>query len=1046
MRSSLIAFALLPAAGASAQTLLPGDDDVIVRDWSFDADAQGWAPLNNLTPFAFADGVLRTQATGDDAHMGVTASGIDCSAVSHLVVRMRSTQSGVTQVYFTTSEHPDPADNAVPAFGVSGNNEFRVYEVAMAGQKGWSGQLGLLRLDPVNGSGVSAEIEIDYVRLIRKAPQLQLVRFAPDRVWVKPGDEVQLNLVVRDTTRGPELPGIEARFAPGAQALPMASNDGTYSASVTVKPEVSSTRCGASVWVGGRSVLMATTTVIAIDPADLPDPSGRTGVEYTRFGPAIGNGTASLLLVDLGGAQSAILRARDLESDHWLLAGVCSPLLTVAARTARGDYHSTPLLKVEERSHNRLVLTGRPDWQTPDHGPEASVSLELSVDPRRPTIQVRSSLKPENPLSLLRLSGPALLAGEGAFGDGKDCALFPGIEFLEGDQRSSDPVPVGDRLGYRPVPAPCQITVPLMAVEGGGVLCGRMWDPLQKWDGRHDLPLAEFASPNFLDRQANHLMATFVPGYPEWTAPNSRAAQTPCELSPGVAIALDEHLFAVAGGRITDAVPLWYETYGQPAPPRLAKSPEATLDDLIEGWASTCYDPTLDKFVNHWRVGQEPFASPGLKATILTHYLQTGDDRWITRCRIDPRTRYIDLLGSLFKGFAEGQPPGSIASQRLDGTWPYECPPEQAKRVEEFTGGQRHDLGEPGSTCVGLIAVQAGGILGHALSTGNADSEAAGLKALEAMSRFRVPAGAQTWEVHKDIADIYAAALAVNCFRMGYELTGERRWLNEAVYWAYTGLPFLYAYQVPGTGPGATVNIPGDPRTEGDDELQGSHPSSVVFTDPARHLTPYASIPVLGTSFYVVSWFGNVVQWCGLVWAGSVYDLLKQVDDPILKAAADGVVYSGCQQTFDRPPVVGLLPDTWHLRDNMIHPAFIGPVRVEAPLRKLLSRPSFSDSRTVVVHGPGERAHVTSRAVIAGAKLTKPRLTFTLDYLPGQISETVIVGLPEPGSVRVDGEPLPRAEDLEQADRGWRYVATPGRIDIRAQHADKPVEVVISLR
>jgi len=141
-----------------------------------------------------------------------------------------------------------------------------------------------------------------------------------------------------------------------------------------------------------------------------------------------------------------------------------------------------------------------------------------------------------------------------------------------------------------------------------------------------------------------------------------------------------------------------------------------------------------------------------------------------------------------------------------------------------------------------------------------------------------------------------------------------------------------------------------------------------------------------------------------------------------------------------------LLPDTWHLGNNMIHPAFIGPVRVETPLRELLNRPSLSGTQTVVAHGPGKRAHVTSRAVVTAVRLTKPRLTFTLAYPPGQISETVIMGLPQPRSVSVDGEPLRRAEDLEGADRGWRYVAATGRIDIRAQHADKPARVLISLR
>ncbi len=1038
------------AVAAPAQQLLPGDDDVVVKEWSFDTDAESWAPLNNLADFTLTDGVLRTRATGDDAALGVTAAGVDCASVSHLVVRMRSTQAGTTQVYFTTSEHADPAQNAIPIFGVAGDNEFRTYEVAVAGITGWSGTLGLLRLDPVNGMGTSAEIEIDFVRLIRKAPRLELVSFAPDRVWVRPGEEVTLTLVVRDTTRGPEIPLklIVSEASGTGGRLAHDPENGTYSRAFTVQPSGPVTLYhGKAMSDAGRAtsgprgpsttLLVCETQVLALSKARLPQPPRKAGVTNTKLGVAISTGQMCIDLIEGDrGLAAGVVRARS-GAGEWRVAGVLAPLMTEAVQE-RAPCWLAGELRVDSRTYRSVDLVDtRPQWN--------DVRVRFEVEPGRPTIRVVSSLNDKWQYPVLRFSGPTLLAGEGSFGERKDCALFPGIEFLEADQRSSSTEAVGDSLGYRPVPPPYQITVPLMAVEAGGVLCGRMWDPLQKWDGEHDMPLAEFASPNFLDEQSNHLMSTFVPGSPEWTAPNTREAQTPYEMRPGGSVVIEEHIFAVAGGRITDAVPLWYETYDLPDPVEVAKPLEATLDDLMEGWATTCYDSETDEFVNHWRAGLTPAASPGLKAAMLTHHLRTGETRWIERCRVDPATRYVDLLGSFFDGFGAGDPPGTIATQAQDGSWPYEVTPEITERTEGFTGGKRHDLGEDGTTCAGLIAVNALGILSHAAQTGNAESEASGLRALEAITRYQAPDGAQTWEVHKDIGDIYAAALIVDCFRLGYELTGDRRWLDEATYWAYTGLPFLYSYDVPGTGAGAMVSIPGDPLTDGDDPLQGTHPSSVVFKNPDREVARYASIPVFGTSFYVVSWFGNPVQWCGLCWASSVYDLLEHVDDPLLRHVADGVVASGCQQTFDKPPVVGLLPDTWHFGNNMIHPAFIGPVRVETPLRKALNRPSFSGATMRVVRGPNARAHITSRASIAGDRLTRGRLSFSLTYPEGQISETAILGLDKPKSIRVDDRDLPIVADLEQADEGWRYAADAGRIDIRVRQGRPIAQVLCAL-
>jgi hypothetical protein len=543
-------------------------------------------------------------------------------------------------------------------------------------------------------------------------------------------------------------------------------------------------------------------------------------------------------------------------------------------------------------------------------------------------------------------------------------------------------------------------------------------------------------------------MSLFVPACPRWTEPNQRAAATPYELRAGGTISLEERLFGLGTSDITQAVPLWYAEYGLPEPPPMTKSLEETYNDLMRGWAETCYCPEADAFVNHWRMGQTPSAAPSLKAHLLAHARVTGERAWVERCKIAPDAKLHRILGPLTEAVKPGPPPASVAEQRADGTWVYHCTESVRKMCEQFTGGERHSLGEEGSTCVGLCAVQAAGVLAHALQTGNPESERAGLRALDAMWRFRVPRGSQTWEVHKDIPDIYAAALATDCFRMGWQLTGERRYLDAALYWARSGLPFLYSYQVPGTGPGATCTVPGDPRTPGPDPFEGSHPAGDVYRNPDRQVTPWGSIPVFGTSFYVVSWYGVLVQWCGLVWADSVYALPEHADDPILRAAADGVLASGCNQTFDIPPVVGLLPDSWNLAASMINPAFIGPVRVQAPLERRLGWVNGVDTHTCVARAVDLRAHVTSRGRLSDLSLSRGSLRWTERYIAGESCDTVVLGLPAamaPTSVRVDGREVAALAPGAEADatEGWQHGAETGSLFVRAAHAGAEARVEV---
>src|SRR6185295_133728 len=57
----------------------------------------------------------------------------------------------------------------------------------------------------------------------------------------------------------------------------------------------------------------------------------------------------------------------------------------------------------------------------------------------------------------------------------KSMALFPGLEFLESDERSSSDRDARGPLADRRRPDMAKVTVPLMAYEADGVLVALMW-------------------------------------------------------------------------------------------------------------------------------------------------------------------------------------------------------------------------------------------------------------------------------------------------------------------------------------------------------------------------------------------------------------------------------------------------------------------------------------------------------------------------------------------------------------------------------------------
>ncbi len=216
---------------------------------------------------------------------------------------------------------------------------------------------------------------------------------------------------------------------------------------------------------------------------------------------------------------------------------------------------------------------------------------------------------------------------------------------------------------------------------------------------------------------------------------------------------------------------------------------------------------------------------------------------------------------------------GHIDRQQPDGSYRYDG---------------KYRRGHFENTASGVCARPAAMLLEHARVTGDQAALAAGLRTLQYMNRFRTPRGAQVWEVPLHTPDQLASAYLVWAYVRGYELTGNKEYLQLARRWALSGVPFVYLWQ--------------------------RHPIML-----------YSTPPVFGATFWRHSWFGLPVQWVGGVYAYALTMLAPYDDSLDWNHLARGILLSAEQQQYPDGPYVGLLPDSFNLPHQRRQPADINP-------------------------------------------------------------------------------------------------------------------------
>ena len=625
---------------------------------------------------------------------------------------------------------------------------------------------------------------------------------------------------------------------------------------------------------------------------------------------------------------------------------------------------------------------------------------------------------------LLAFHGPMLYASrQGRNREKKTAALFPGLEFLEGAEHSSNPRDAAPPHDNRLVPHPYKITVPVMAVEIQKCVVGIIWHPLETWDGDNHNLSAIFASPNWLHHQRNTLMGVFLPTVPEWVTENQTLATNAYRLKSGQAVSIKTELIAAGNATVLDAVTHWREAYGTPEP---LEPPRGDVEELLlsrHGFMHTTWDTETQK--SRHCIDWEAHNEPGIGTLLWYDYLATEDADVKERVQhILKSTRDESGAGSLaargtchilrwefpfYVGylaaaldFMKTETLRLISEQEPDGSWRWHP-----------TSDKTAKLGNAGDAVLGTCANAALTLLKHARITGDMTSREAGLEALGFMKRFTVPRGAQLWECPMYQPDLLAAAYALGAYVEAYEITGEKAYLKRAEYWAKTGMPFLYHWHL-----------------------------------PDRPSMRFASIPVFGTTFYTHPWFGVPVQWNGLVFAYYLQHLARvknaTADSPRWEKIAEGITVSAMYQQWTESERKGTYPDGLYEFCTEGRGPHLNPEDIMANVYAL--RGLDPGVKTVITG----KIHISSGAKVEGVKLAKGgKLTWNLSYAEDETSWTLIAGYGRPPqgirarSLDIETE-LPAVKSLEKESgdtgSGWLYLAEKDTLLIKHLHPTADVQ------
>jgi hypothetical protein len=611
-------------------------------------------------------------------------------------------------------------------------------------------------------------------------------------------------------------------------------------------------------------------------------------------------------------------------------------------------------------------------------------------------IDVETRVTVDQDRSVLFLPMLVLLPGAGSFGASKGQGLFPGLEYLEDEPSSSEADVVGP-ASKRQVPDSLKITFPLMAVQAEERYVGLIWE-------REPSFSALFDSPDRLFRSGGHVMGLLFPGSDGF----NRTEGSLLPLDPGLLTAgqprvLRATLIGGTGRSIVPAVQQYVRLRGLPPVPDLGIDAQGYLHLAAHGW--------LDSKIRQGDLFRHSTApmfkfSPVCDAPLFMEWMarQTTDASLAQRLaeaargaisRVGPadydtaRVSHVFypvtslIYGNVAMSSRRYEERGQALLTRFE--------PDGSVLYRPAPGGPDYGRTHFARDADGLTADAVADLLEAATVSGDRVLIAQGLRLLRALDKFRngVPRGAETWEIPLHTPGLLASAHLIRAYTQGYELTGEVYFLEQARYWAWTGVPFIY------------------------------------LTNPtSQPVGTYATISVLGATNWQFPWFGQPVQWVGLVYADALSRLAPYDPDGPWQRLANGITAFGIQSTW--PPSdssrYGLLPDYYYFRQQIGEEAAINPGTVLANAIRLFNMPALYSFRPfrasgLLVHAPG---------AIVNAREEPGRVAFTVDGWADHPYYLLVAGLQRPPRVFIND----LSADLPPS---YQFIAGEGRLILRLE-------------
>jgi hypothetical protein len=651
---------------------------------------------------------------------------------------------------------------------------------------------------------------------------------------------------------------------------------------------------------------------------------------------------------------------------------------------------------VTERNQKAVVVQAT---ATDADGARWEIRQRFAASSKPGAIDVETQITVNQDRAVLFLPMFAVCPGVGSFGEAKTQGLLAGLEYLDNEPSSSE-ADIVDPGSKRQVPDSVKITFPLMAVSTKDRYVGLIWDMAAHFSAMYD-------SPDRLFKSGGHVMGVLFPGSDGVNRVEGNLLPYDAEkIAAGKTLTLRATLIGGKGQSVVPAIEQYVALRPLPPLPNLDMDFQRYVKQAAGGWLDSKLREGNQYRHAYWPPGTSFGPQRAADAATLMDWLarQTNDAALAQRLKDAAKEAlaqvpppdynyagvshvrypvqsllYGHVAENVQRALEAGR--GSLGRFQPDGSIHYRKSPDRP----DF--GKTHFAPDAN----GLTAPVVQGVLEAAILTGDPDLTREGLRLLRALDKFTntVPRGAQTWEVPLHTPDVLGSAHLVRAYTIGYEITGDKHFLDLAIHWAWTGVPFVY-----------------------------------LVNPASKPVGLYSSIPVFGATHWTHSWFGLPVQWCALVYSDALYRLIRHDPNPVWKQLADGITASGIQQNWDLddPVFQGLLPDSYNLRPQTRNGVAINPGTVQTNAVRLFNRPEIYDFRAfrssgLWIHAPG---------AITNIREQNGRVSFKVQGWGEHPYYLLVVGCKKTPRVRIDGKDAPLTEPHQ-------FMAKEGRLILQVK-------------